>query len=62
MNFELDVAFLSADLVVVQLVRVPPWRVALPRKGGGACSRPRAVRWRARGVRVADRLEIREVQ
>ena len=32
-EFELDVAFLSADLVVVQLVRVPPWRVALPRKG-----------------------------
>ena len=62
MKFELDVAFLSADLTVVQLVRVPPWRVALPRKGtrsvlqaeGGALAR-----W---GVRVADQLEIREVQ
>ncbi len=62
MKFELDVAFLSADLTVVQLVRVPPWRVALPRKGTRSVLQAEAgalARW---GVRVADRLEIREVQ
>jgi uncharacterized protein len=62
MLFELDVAFLSADLTVVQLVRVPPWRVALPRKGTRSVLQAEAgalARW---GVRVADRLEIHEVR
>jgi uncharacterized membrane protein (UPF0127 family) len=62
MRFPLDAAFLSEDLTVVRLVRLPPCRVALPRRGvrsvvlteGGALER-----W---GVRVADQLEIREVK
>ena len=62
MNFELDVAFLSADLLVVRMVRVC-------RRGGSPCpGGTRSVlqaeagaleRW---GVRAADQLEIREVQ
>jgi uncharacterized protein len=62
MQFELDMAFLSAELVVVQMVGVPPWRVALPRKGTRSVLQAEAgalARW---GVRVGDRLEIREVR
>jgi len=61
MKFELDVAFLSADLVVVRMVRVPPWRVALPRKGARSVLQAEAGALERWGVRVADQLEIREV-
>ena len=62
MKFALDVAFLSADLTVVRLVRVPPWRVALPRKGVRSVLAAEAGALERWGVQVADRLEIREVQ
>ena len=62
MRFELDVAFLSADLVVVRMVRLPPWRVALPRKGTRSVLQAEAGALERWGVRVADQLEIREVQ
>ncbi len=62
MKFELDVAFLSGDLMVVQLVRVPPWRVALPRRGTRSVLAAEAGALERWGVRVADRLEIRAVQ
>ncbi len=63
MKFELDVAFLSADLTVVQLVRMPPWRVALPRRGTRSVLAGRGeVRWRAGASGWRDQLEIREVQ
>jgi len=62
LTFELDVAFLSADLTVIQLVRVAPWRVALPRKGTRSVLQAEAGALGRWGVRVADRLEIREVR
>jgi uncharacterized membrane protein (UPF0127 family) len=62
MKFELDVAFLSADLVVVRIVRVPPWRVALPRRRTRSVLQAEAGAWERWGVRVADQLEIREVR
>jgi uncharacterized membrane protein (UPF0127 family) len=61
MKFELDVAFLSADLIVVRMIRVPPWRVALPRKGTRSVLQAEAGALERWGVRVADQLEIREV-
>jgi uncharacterized membrane protein (UPF0127 family) len=61
MKFELDVAFLSADLIVVGMVRMPPWRVALPRKGARSVLQAEAGALGRWGVRVADQLEIREV-
>jgi hypothetical protein len=61
MRFELDVAFLSADLIVVRMIRVPPWRVALPRKGTRSVLQAEAGALERWGVRVADQLEIREV-
>jgi uncharacterized membrane protein (UPF0127 family) len=33
MRFEIAVAFLDADLRIVQLVRVPPGRIVMPRRG-----------------------------
>ena len=62
MKFRVDVAFLSGDLMVVQLVRVPPWRVALPRRGTRSVLAAEAGALERWGVRVADRLEIRAVQ
>jgi uncharacterized membrane protein (UPF0127 family) len=61
MKFELDVAFLSADLIVLRMLRVPPWRVALPRKGTRSVLQAEAGALERWGVRVADQLEIREV-
>jgi uncharacterized protein len=62
MKFELDVAFLSADLIVLRMIRVPPWRVALPRRGARSVLQAEAGALERWGVRVADQLEIREVR
>src|ERR1700721_561740 len=47
MKFPVDVAFLSADLVVLRLVRLPPWRFALPRPAYAAPWRRRRGPWNA---------------
>ena len=62
MRFPLDVAFLSDDLVVLRLVRVPQWRVALPRRGVRGVLESEAGSLERWGVRVGDQLVIREVQ
>jgi uncharacterized protein len=62
MKFPLDVAFLSDDLVVLRLVRMPPWRVALPRPGARSVLQTEAGALERWGVRVADQLDIREVE
>jgi uncharacterized membrane protein (UPF0127 family) len=62
MRFALDVAFLSEDLVVVRLVRLPPWRVALPRRGVRSVLQTEAGALERWGVQVGDQLVIREVQ
>jgi len=62
MRFPLDVAFLSEALVVVRIVRVPPWRLALPRRGARSVLQTEAGAMERWGVRVADQLEIREVR
>jgi uncharacterized membrane protein (UPF0127 family) len=62
MKFPLDVAFLSEDLTVLGLVRLVPWRVALPRRGVRSVLQTEAGALERWGVRVADQLEIREVK
>ncbi len=62
MRFPLDVAFLSGDLVVLRIVRLAPWRVALPPRGGRSVLQTEAGALERWGVRVADQLEIREVR
>ncbi|HEY1829012.1 MAG TPA: DUF192 domain-containing protein [Acidimicrobiales bacterium] len=60
-RIDIDVAFLSDELVVMRVRRLAPWRVCLG--GRGACSVLEAEggaleRW---GVQVGDQLDIREV-
>jgi hypothetical protein len=62
MKFPLDVAFLSEDLVVMRVVRLSPWRIALPRPGERSALQTEAGALERWGVRVADQLDIREVQ
>jgi uncharacterized protein len=62
MKFSLDVAFLSPDLIVLRMVRLPPWRIALPRPGARSVLQAEAGALERWGVRVADQLEIREVK
>jgi hypothetical protein len=60
MRFALDVAFLDRDLVVLAVARVPPWRVALPRRGTRSILEASAGSFERWGLRVGDHLEIRE--
>ena len=60
MRFPMDVAFLDRELVVVGTVRLPPWRLALPRRGGRNVLEASAGSFERWGLRVGDRLEIRE--
>jgi uncharacterized membrane protein (UPF0127 family) len=62
MKFPLDVAFLSEDLTVIRLVRLPPWRIALPRRGVRSVLETEAGALERWGVRVGDQLVIREVR
>ncbi len=60
MGYPVDVAFLDRDLVVLGTVRVPPWRVALPRRGGRNVLEARAGSFERWGIRPGATLEIRE--
>jgi uncharacterized protein len=62
MKFPVDVAFLSEDLVVMRMVRMPPWRVAWPRPGTRSVLQTEAGALERWGVRAADQLDIREVE
>jgi uncharacterized membrane protein (UPF0127 family) len=62
MQFPLDVAFLSPELVVLRIVRLPPWRVALPRRGARSVLQTEAGALERWGVHVGDQLVIREVR
>jgi uncharacterized protein len=61
MKFALDVAFLSNELVVVRMVRLSPWRIALPRRGVHSVLQTEAGALERWGVQVNDQLDIREV-
>ena len=62
MKFTLDVAFLTEDLVVVRMVRLPPWRVALRRKGARSVLQTEAGALERWGVQLHDQLDVREVR
>jgi uncharacterized membrane protein (UPF0127 family) len=62
LRIPLDVAFLSGDLVVLRIVRLSPWRMALPRRGVRSILQTEAGALERWGVRVSDQLEIREVR
>jgi hypothetical protein len=57
----IDIAFLSADLTVLRMDRLAPWRVAIGGRGVRSvleCEAGALERW---GVQVGDQLVIREV-
>jgi hypothetical protein len=57
-----DVAFLGADLAVLHLARLAPWRMARPRKGVRSVLEAEAGSWDRWRIRVGDQLEIRPVE
>lgn len=59
MRFPLDVAFCDRDLVVLDTVRVPPMRLALPRRRGRTVVEAQAGAFERWGLRVGDQLELR---
>ena len=58
-RFALDVAFLDSELVVLSMVRLQPWRLALPRHGGRSILEAAAGRFDRWGVNLGDKLEFR---
>ena len=58
----LDVAFLDPDLVVIDMARFGPWRFSLPRLRARCVVEAPAGAFERWGLRVGDRLEIREVR
>ena|SRR5271165_3426023 len=59
-KFPLDVAFLDHGLVVVGTVRVVPFRVTLPRRGGRNVLEASAGSFERWALRAGDRLEFRQ--
>jgi uncharacterized membrane protein (UPF0127 family) len=60
MRFALDVAFLDKEMVVVATVRLRPWSLAPPRRGGRHVLEAQAgafERWR---LLPGDRVEVKE--
>ena len=61
MKFPIDVAFLSADLTVVRVARLKPWRCRLGGRAARSAVETEAGALERWGVRVGDQLEVREV-
>jgi hypothetical protein len=59
MRFAIDVAFCDRDLVVLDVARVPPFRLALPRRRARTVVEAEAGAFERWGLRVGDRLELR---
>ena len=60
MRFALDVAFLDRDLVVLDVVCLPPMRAALPRRRARYVLEAPAGSFERWALAVGQRLEIRE--
>jgi hypothetical protein len=61
-RFPVDAAFLSADLTVLRVARVKPWRVALGGPGARSVVQTEAGSLERWGVQVGDQLEVREAE
>lgn len=59
MRFSIDVGFLDAELVVVDVARLDPWRVALPRRRTRSVIESAAGSFEQWGLQVGDRIELR---
>jgi uncharacterized membrane protein (UPF0127 family) len=59
MRFAIDVAFCDRDLLVLDVARVPPLRLALPRRKCRTVIEAEAGAFERWGLRAGDRLELR---
>ncbi len=59
-RFPIDVAFLSADLTVLRVARLKPWRVALGGPSARSVVQSEAGALERWGVREGDQLEVRQ--
>jgi hypothetical protein len=59
MRFAIDVAFCDRDLLVLDVARVPPLRMTLPRRRGRTVIEAEAGAFARWGLRPGDRLELR---
>ena len=59
MRFPLDVAFCDADLRVLDVARVPPLRMTMPRRRCRSVVEAEAGAFERWGLRAGDRLELR---
>jgi uncharacterized protein len=59
MRFPLDVAYCDADLVVLDAVRMVPWRAGVPRRRCRSVIEAEAGAFERWGLRVGDELEVR---
>ena len=59
MKFALDVAYLDADGLVVDVRRMPPWRVGRPRWRARSVVEAEAGAFERWPLRVGDRVEVR---
>lgn len=60
MRFELDIAFLDPDDVVIRTLRLRPRRVTLPVWGARSVLEAEAGAFGRWGLQIGDQLEIRE--
>jgi uncharacterized membrane protein (UPF0127 family) len=60
MQFPIDVAFCDGDLVVLRVVRMPPFRVALPVRHARAVIEAEAGAFARWELRPGDHLEVKE--
>ncbi len=59
MRFDIDVAYLDRDLVVLATTTLPPYRVGLPRRRGRVVLEAEAGAFARWGLKVGDRLELK---
>lgn len=58
MRFAIDVAFCDAEMLVIDVVRMKPWRLALPRRRAHSVLEAEAGAFEQWGLRVGDQLEV----
>ena len=59
MRFPIDVAFCDAEMVVVGMARLPPWRMSRPRRRCRSVVEAEAGAFERWGLRVGDKLDLR---
>ena len=59
MRFPLDVAICDKDMVVIAVIRLRPWRMSIPRRGGRTVIEAEAGAFERWGLKVGDQLELR---